>query len=397
MKLKKTLHLAVWIPVLLVSISAISVDRIKMHTESLSAPAREGRRAGSEGAAFAAQYIASQLGEMGFETQMQEFGGNRKNVIAKSGTAERYILLGAHYDGQGRGFPSASDNAAGVAVVLEVARELKAKNLPVSLVVAGFDDEEQGLNGARYYTDHPIYPLQNAAAAIIFDTMGRSFIDLQTFALFVLGTEYSKELAEIVQKRTRPEMVVIGTDLVGPRSDFAPFAVKRVPYLFFSNATHKDYHGEGDTPDKIDYRRLADQTSVIVQIVEDIARSTAPPAFLAQPVYPSAEKATLTRYMTQVEREYKDLPPAYRLMFADLKSRLQTDNSRDALRVATSALLAIATPRFSRFMLSLILAPYFEGLGQPAIAAASYEEAAKWAQEGPTRRELEEKARSLRQ
>lgn len=397
MKLRKILHPAVWLFVLFVSISAISVDRIKIHTESLTGLTSEGRRAGSEGAALAAQYIAGQLGEMGFQTQMQEFGGNRKNVIAKSGTAERYILLGAHYDGQGRGFPSASDNAAGVAVVLEVARELKAKNLPVSLVVAGFDDEEQGLNGSRYYTDHPIYPLENAAAAIIFDTMGRSFIDLETFALFVLGTEYSKELAEIVRKRTRPEMVILGSDLIGPRSDFAPFAVKGVPYLFFSNATHKDYHGEGDTPDKIDYGRLAEQTSAIAEIVEDIARSSTPPAFLTQPIYPAGEGATLTQYMAHVESEYKDLPPAYRLMFADLKSRLQSDNSRDGLRVTTSALLAIATPSFSRFMLSLILAPYFEGLGKSAIAAASYEEAARWAPEGPTRRQLEERARSLRQ
>jgi hypothetical protein len=88
---------------------------------------------------------------------------------------------------------------------------------------------------------------------------------------------------------------------------------------------------------------------------------------------------------------------AYRLMFADLKTRLTADDSRETLRVATSALLAVATPSLSRFMLALILAPYFEGLGKPEIAAAAYEEASRWAPEGAERRRLEERAKSLRQ
>src|SRR5204863_9140959 len=104
--------------------------------------------------------------------------------------------------------PSASDNAAGVAVVLELVRELKSRELPVSLVAVAFDDEEQGLNGSRYYVDHPLYPLEKAQAAIIFDTMGRQFMDLSSWTMFVLGSEYSKELAAVVQKHTAPEMLV---------------------------------------------------------------------------------------------------------------------------------------------------------------------------------------------
>ena len=71
---------------------------------------------------------------------MQDFGGRRKNVVGKVGNGERYILIGAHYDGQGPGMPSASDNASGVAVVIELVRELKSKELPVSLVAVAFDD-----------------------------------------------------------------------------------------------------------------------------------------------------------------------------------------------------------------------------------------------------------------
>ena len=171
----------------LLSISAVSVDRLKAHVTWLSDPAREGRYAGSAGAAAAAEYISQQMKELGCDVRMQEFGGRRKNVIGRVGTADRYIVLGAHYDGQGPGMPSASDNAAGVAVVLELVRELKTRSLPVSLVAVAFDDEEQGLNGSRYFVDHPVYPLEKAQAAIIFDTMGRQFMDLSAWTMFVLG------------------------------------------------------------------------------------------------------------------------------------------------------------------------------------------------------------------
>src|SRR5215831_13046275 len=271
----KTRKLPLFLAALLLaflSISAVSVDRLKAHVTWLADPAREGRYAGSTGAAAAAEYISQQLREMGCDVQMQEFGGRRKNVLGRVGTADRYILLGAHYDGQGPGMPSASDNAAGVAVVLEVVRELKSRELPVSLVAVAFDDEEQGLNGSRYYVDHSPYPLDKAQAAIIFDTMGRQFMDLSSWTMFVLGAENSKELAAVLQKRSRPDMLVVGTDLIGPRSDFAGFGLKHVPYLFFTHATHKDYHGPGDTADRVNYAQLAKDTNFIAQIAEDIGR-----------------------------------------------------------------------------------------------------------------------------
>src|SRR3989442_14488006 len=264
----------------LLTLSAVSADRLKAHVTWLADSAREGRYAGSSGGAAAADYIARQLREIGCDVQMQDFGGRRRNVVGRIGSASRYVLIGAHYDGQGQGMPSASDNAAGVAVTIEILRELRSKELPVSLVAIAFDDEEQGLNGSRYYSDHPLYPLENAQAAIIFDTLGRQFMDLSTWTMFVLGTEYSKELAAVVQKRSRPEMFVVGTDLIGPRSDFAPFAVKHVPYLFFSHATHKDYHGPGDTADHVNYTKLAEDATFIAQITEELARLQTAPKYL---------------------------------------------------------------------------------------------------------------------
>jgi hypothetical protein len=378
----------------LLTLSAVSADRLKAEITWLADPAREGRYAGSPGGAAAADYIARQLKEIGCDVQMQDFGGGRRNVVGRMGTAPHYVLIGAHYDGQGRGMPSASDNAAGIAVTIEILRELKSKELPVSLVAIGFDDEEQGLNGSRYYSDHPLYPLENAQAAIIFDTLGRQFMDLSTWTMFVLGTEYSKELAAVVQKRSRPDMFVVGTDLIGPRSDFAPFAVKHVPYLFFSHATHKDYHGPGDTADRIDYTKLAQDATSITQIVEDVARLQSQPKYLAQPVYPAGETAALQKEVELVERERQDLPEVYRRMFDDIKARLKSDDSREVRRIGTTVLLALATPRFSSFMLTFFVGPYYERENRRDLAVAAYEEALKWASDAAERRELEEKIRA---
>jgi len=377
------------------SISAISVDRLKSHVTWLSDPLREGRRAGSSGANSSAEYIAGRLKEAGYSIQMQDLVGNRRNVIGRFGDAAKYIVIGAHYDGQGTGFLSASDNAAGVAVLLELARELKDEKLPVSVVAVAFDDEEQGLNGSRYYVDHSPFPLENAVAALVMDTLGRSFMDNSAWTLFVLGTEYSKELAGVVQKRSRTEMLVAGTDLIGPRSDFAPFAVKKVPYLFFSNATHKDYHGSGDTPDRLEYTRLAQDAAVISQIAKDIARLTTKPQFLQDPIYPPTEADALERQFAVIEKERKDVGEAYRLMFADLRSRIRTDKSREAPQIAATALLAFATPRLSSYMLSFILGPFYESQGKREIAIAVYDEAIKWS-EGDSKVELEKKVRGLR-
>src|SRR2546425_7333393 len=380
----------------LLTISAISVDRLKSHVTWLSDPAREGRHGGTAGAAADADYLAEKFKELGFDVQKQEFGGNRRNVVAKGGTAERYILIGAHYDGQGNGMPSASDNAAGVAVMLELARDLKAKELPVSIVAVAFDDEEQGLNGSRYYSDHPLYPLENTQAALIFDTLGRPFMDLATWTMFVLGAEYSKELAAVIQKRSRPEMLVAGTDLIGPRSDFAPFAVKHVPYLFFSHATHKDYHGPGDTADRVNYAKLAEDASFISLIAEDISRLPAQPKYLTEPVYPPGESASLENELQLVEKERSDVPQAFRLMFDDFRARLKSDSSREVRRIATSVLLALATPRLSSFMLSFFIGPYYERENRSELAVAAYEEALKWTSDAAERRDLEEKIRALR-
>ena len=375
MKQRRLVFLA-GILIALLSVSAVRVDRIQSHVTSLSSPELSGRRSGQPGAEKAAQYIFDQFRQAGFDVRMQEFSNNRRNVVARFGSADRHIVLGAHYDGQA-GFPSASDNAAGVAGLIEIAKDLKAMALPVSLVAIAFDDEEQGLNGSNFYVDNPIFPLEQVAVAIVFDTMGRHFLDLKKSTLFVLGTEYSIDLAQIVERRRRPDMLVAGTDLIGPRSDFAGFARNKIPFLFFSHATHKDYHGMGDRPELLDYPKMAMDLQTIENLIVDIARSPKKFVYLDKPVYSPREVETLLQIIQAVKLERPDLPAGYRLALADLEQRIRTDHSRATMNVAASTLLALATPRLSSFLLEFIVAPAYLKENKPEIAKALMEEAAR--------------------
>ena len=358
------------------SVSAVRLDRIQSHVTFLSSPELAGRRSAQPGAVKAAQYIFDQFRMAGFDVRMQEFSNNRRNVVARYGSADRHIVLGAHYDGQ-PGFPSASDNAAGVAGLIEIAKDLKALNLPVSIVAIAFDDEEQGLNGSLFYTDNPIFPLDQVAAAIIFDTLGRHFLDLKKSTLFVLGSEYSTDLAQIVERRRRPDMLVAGTDLIGPRSDFAGFAKNKVPFLFFSHATHKDYHGPEDRPEALDYPKLTMDLQTIVQLIADVARSPKKFVYLDKPVYSPREVETLSQIIQAVKLERPDLSAGYRMVLTDLEQRIKTDHSRATMNVAASTLLALATPRLSSFLLEFIVAPSYMKENKPEIAKALLEEAAR--------------------
>jgi hypothetical protein len=224
--------------------------------------------------------------------------------------------------------------------------------------------------------ENPIFPLEQISAVLIFDTMGRSFIDLKETTLFVLGTEYSPELAGVVSKHNRPDMLVAGADLIGPRSDFAPFAAHRVPFIFFSHATHKDYHGAGDRPELLDYEKLTQDSNLIGRITADIGRLKTKPAYLDNAVYPAREVDTLLKLMKAARAQQPDLPAAYRLVFDDLEKRIQADRSRATLNVAASALLALATPRLSSTALEFLVIPAYEKDNKPEIVQALREEAA---------------------
>ena len=66
-----------------------------------------------------------------------------------------YVVLSAHLDHLGKGFPGAMDNASGVASLIEIAKQLKRKKTKRSVIVLAVTGEENGLLGSKYFANRP--------------------------------------------------------------------------------------------------------------------------------------------------------------------------------------------------------------------------------------------------
>jgi Zn-dependent M28 family amino/carboxypeptidase len=112
----------------------------------------------SAGYFFVRLYIHEQLSQWG-TVEFHEFqarGATHQNLILKlpasKATQLPPILIGAHYDAV-PGTPGADDNATGVAVLLELAREFASHPLQYPVYLVAFDLEEYGLVGSCAYAE----------------------------------------------------------------------------------------------------------------------------------------------------------------------------------------------------------------------------------------------------
>jgi Zn-dependent M28 family amino/carboxypeptidase len=59
------------------------------------------------------------------------------------------------------------------------------------------------------------------------------------------------------------------------RSDHINYARKGIPIIFFFDGVHEDYHGAGDTADKIDYQKMEKITRTVYMTLWEIANRPA--------------------------------------------------------------------------------------------------------------------------
>ncbi len=97
---------------------------------------------------------ADRLAELGYEVDRFEYATGVDVVGRRAGTAmpEQIVMVGAHYDHIG-GCAGADDNGTGVAATLEVARVLATVELPRTVVIACWDEEESGLVGSTAFAE----------------------------------------------------------------------------------------------------------------------------------------------------------------------------------------------------------------------------------------------------
>ena len=97
-----------------------------------------------------------------------------RNVVGiKDGSAPGIVIVCAHYDAYGPDCPGADDNAAGVAVMLEVARALRTEPLDRSVYFIAFSGEEIGLRGSADWLDRHADLAADIIAAVNLDCVAR--------------------------------------------------------------------------------------------------------------------------------------------------------------------------------------------------------------------------------
>ncbi|MCA9000427.1 MAG: M28 family peptidase, partial [Planctomycetes bacterium] len=264
--------------------------RLRDHVKMLCSidPPREG---GSiSGMQIASAYIATQLMEMGCTVTSQEFPVQDRiyrNLTVRLGPSEGPLtVVGAHYD-VCDSTPGADDNASGVAVLLELARELRIAHprSPIELVFYALEEppyfhtEHMGsahhakalkaagtnvrgmiaLEMLGYYSEEEgsqKYPIP--AMAELYPSAGN-------FLALVGRPEDQTWIAQVQKAMTADETLPVET-LAAPRtvegvdfSDHASYWDAGFPAVMLTDTAHlrnPNYHELTDTPETLNYENM---------------------------------------------------------------------------------------------------------------------------------------------
>ncbi len=204
---------------------------------------------------------------------------------------EEVVILTSHYDHIGITLPDesgdminngADDDGSGTISLLGVATAFsKAAENGVrpkrSVLFLNVSGEEKGLLGSRYYSDHPVYPIENTVANLNSDMVGRSddahlSEGVTEYVYLIGGPIISSGLDSLVTVANQKSGNVLFdykyNDLNDPnqfyrRSDHWNFGRLGIPFSFFFTGVHEDYHRPSDHPEKIDYNKLSKISQVI--------------------------------------------------------------------------------------------------------------------------------------
>ena len=164
--------------------------------------------------------------------------------------SKQAVVFTAHYDAfglapDGRPYAGAADNALGVAQMLAIAKAAaRARPRPKrSIVFLAVCGEEHGLLGAKYWAEHPTWPIADIAANINFDGIGTEIYG-PVERIVGFGAEYSSlgplldAVAPALGTRVVPDPMPEEKAFL--RSDHFEFVKKGIPALMLLGAPGGD-------------------------------------------------------------------------------------------------------------------------------------------------------------
>jgi Zn-dependent M28 family amino/carboxypeptidase len=279
---------------------------LRRHVEMLAGTIGERNIWRYEALLRAAEYVESQLGSCGLMPRRHTYEVSRvpvSNIDATlTGTtdAEDVIVVGAHYDTV-TNCAGANDNGSGVAAVLELARRFAARRQPRTIRFAAFVNEEPPFfqtaqmgsvvyaNAARvrrerivamlsletmgYFSDEPGSQQYPAPVAALYPDVGNfiGFVaNLASARLLIKARRaFKRRTALPLQSAAIPEGIA-GAGW----SDHWSFWRAGYPALMVTDTApfrYPWYHTAEDTPDKLDYQRLAQVVDGLEGVIEALA------------------------------------------------------------------------------------------------------------------------------
>ena len=370
----------------------VSEENLRKHIRYLASPELDGREFNTKGDELAAEYIHNCFHEYGLEAPsqfpdyIQKLPEGGQNVIGiLRGSDERLqeecIIVDAHHDHVGNGFLGASDNAAGVAVLLELARIFGKIGTKRTLLFTCFDAEEQLLSikgrkqmmyGASYYILDPVFDIKRIFAMLTLDTLGRNVLgDL----IFILGAEHSLLIQDIVYEcQTNLRKIMFEVDmLTGIKGNYIPFVEKKIPSLFITNGMHKDYHSTNDTENRLQYGLLIEDTRFVRELVSKLSDSDGKPDFCKNPIPPKSEVEDIL-YLLKLLQGLIRKTSSDADRFDYIISKLEERPKKEDLRHAVQIILGFMTPNYAKLYLLLNDAQMAEKKKEHSVALQHYKE-----------------------
>ena len=264
------------------------LDSLEEDVKRLATP--QGRMVGTHGHVEARHYLLERCKALGlegyhrdsYELAYAEGDIRLTNVIAVlpgSEPALPPVLIAAHYDTCGP-LPGADDNASAIAIALATVQPLRARGLRRSIVFAFFDAEEPPhfltpMMGSTYFFHHQM--TSPVHCALVLDLLGHDVpVPGMEDLVFIMGMESDPGLERVVSGcEAGPGMRTMMTlnRYVGDMSDHHVFRVNQQPYLFLSCGQWEHYHLSTDTPEKLNYGKMAAIASYLVRLTVAVSGS----------------------------------------------------------------------------------------------------------------------------
>lgn len=272
-----------------------NTDSLLYHIKTLSSDAFEGRRTGTKGAEKTRDYIIKRYIKFNVrpinDAFEQPFSFNGRGIayegvnvlgyIKGSVYPEKYIVISAHYDHEGIKnniiYNGADDNASGIAALIEFGEYFQNNKPKHSIILAAFDAEELGLEGAKYFVSNSIVPVEQIKLNINMDMISRN----DKNQLYVAGTIYTDALKSIVAEYLPSKEIILNMGHDGKdglqnwtySGDHQPFYLNKIPFLYFGVEDHEDYHKPTDNFEKINPEFFKNSVETIMNIFSIIDTS----------------------------------------------------------------------------------------------------------------------------